>query len=53
MNYVAGMLLLVTKDEEKSFWLMKTLLEDLLPDYYCPNLAGLLTDFKVLTHLIK
>jgi len=53
MNYVAGMLLLVTKDEEKSFWLMKTLLEDLLPDYYCPNLAGLLTDFKVFTHLIK
>ena len=50
---MAGMLLIVTRDEEKSFWIMKTLLEELLPDYYSPNLPGLLTDFKVFTHLIK
>jgi hypothetical protein len=53
MNFVAGMLLLVTKDEDKSFWLLKTLLEDILPDYYSPNLPGLMTDVKVFTQLIR
>ena len=52
LNYVAGLLLLVTRDEDKSFWLMKTLIEDILPDYYSPDLPGLLSDIKVFTHLI-
>ena len=53
MNYVAGMFLLVTKSEDKAFWLMKTIIEDILPDYYSPNLPGLLTDIKVFTHLLR
>ena len=53
MNYVAGLLLLVTKDEENAFWLMKTLTEKILPDYYAPNIPGLITDVRVLSELIK
>ncbi len=53
LNYVAGLLLLVTKDEEKSFWILKTLVEDILPDYYSPDLPGLLTDMKVLSQLVR
>ena len=53
MNYVAGLLLLVTKDEESAFWLLKTLAERILPDYYAPNIPGLITDVRVLSELIK
>ncbi len=31
MNFIAGFLLIVTKDEEKSFWLMDALLGRILP----------------------
>ena len=53
LNYVVGMLLLVTKDEDQSFWILKCLLEDILPDYYSPNLPGLLVDMKVLNLLVE
>ena len=53
MNYVAGLLLLVTKDEENAFWLLKVLAENILPDYYAPNIPGLVTDVRVLSELIK
>ena len=53
MNYVAGLLLLVTKDEENAFWLLKTLIETILPDYYAPSIPGLITDVRVLSDLIK
>ena len=53
MNYVAGLLLLVTKDEENAFWLLRTLTERILPDYYAPNIPGLITDVRVLSELIK
>lgn len=53
LNYVAGLLLLVTKDEELSFWLLKTLIERILPKYYIPSMAGLITDLDVLNDLIK
>lgn len=53
MNYVAGLLLLVTKDEESAFWLLKTLTDKILPDYYAPNIPGLITDVRVLSELIK
>ena len=52
MNYVAGLLLLVTKDEENAFWLLKTLIEIILPDYYAPSIPGLITDVRVLSNLI-
>jgi len=31
MNFIAGYLLIITKDEEKSFWLMDALLGRILP----------------------
>lgn len=34
MNFIAGYLLIVTKDEEKSFWLMEALLGRILPGGY-------------------
>ena len=53
MNYVVGLLLLVTKDEENAFWLLKSLTEKILPDYYAPNIPGLITDVRVLSELIR
>ncbi|XP_028257615.1 growth hormone-regulated TBC protein 1-A [Parambassis ranga] len=53
MNFIAGYLLIVTKDEEKSFWLMDALLGRILPDYYSPAMLGLKTDQEVLGELVK
>ncbi|XP_015235881.1 PREDICTED: growth hormone-regulated TBC protein 1 [Cyprinodon variegatus] len=53
MNFVAGYLLIITKDEEKSFWLMDALIGRILPDYYSPAMMGLKTDQEVLGELVK
>ncbi|KAB5576899.1 hypothetical protein PHYPO_G00203820 [Pangasianodon hypophthalmus] len=53
MNFIAGYLLIITKDEEKSFWLMDALLGRILPDYYTPAMLGLKTDQEVLGELVK
>lgn len=53
LNYIAGLLLLVTKNEETAFWLLKVLIEKILPDYYTPTMDGLLTDIDVLAELVK
>ena len=53
MNFIVGLLLLVTKSEEDSFWLMKALLEKLLPEYFGPSVPGLIADVRVLAELIK
>ncbi|KAM9487072.1 growth hormone-regulated TBC protein 1b [Clarias gariepinus] len=53
MNFIAGYLLIITKDEEKSFWLMDALLSRILPDYYTPAMLGLKTDQEVLGELVK
>lgn len=34
MNFIAGYLLITTKDEEKSFWLLEALLGRILPGVY-------------------
>ncbi|RZC38083.1 RabGAP-TBC domain containing protein [Asbolus verrucosus] len=52
LNYIAGLLLLATKSEEASFWLLKILVEKLLPKYYVPSMSGLLTDLDVLNALV-
>ena len=31
MNFIAGILLLVVKNEEKTFWLMDTIVNDMFP----------------------
>ncbi|CAG05815.1 unnamed protein product, partial [Tetraodon nigroviridis] len=53
MNFIAGYLIIITKDEEKSFWLMEALLARLLPDYYSPAMLGLKTDVEVLSQLVR
>ncbi|XP_056881482.1 growth hormone-regulated TBC protein 1-A [Takifugu flavidus] len=53
MNFIAGYLLIVTKDEEKSFWLMEALLGRILPDYFTPAMLGLKMDQEVLGELVK
>ena len=53
LNYIAGLLFLVTKDEDTTFWLLKALCEKILPDYYTQSMPGLLTDMKVLARLAR
>ncbi|XP_046616762.1 growth hormone-regulated TBC protein 1-A-like isoform X1 [Neodiprion virginianus] len=53
LNYIAGLLLLVTKSEETAFWLLKILIEKILPEYYTPTMDGLLTDIDVLSELVR
>ncbi|XP_034416713.1 growth hormone-regulated TBC protein 1-A-like isoform X3 [Cyclopterus lumpus] len=53
MNFIAGYLVIITKDEEKSFWLMDALLGRMLPDFYHPAMMGLKTDQEVLGELVK
>lgn len=53
MNFIAGYLIIITKDEEKSFWLMDALLGRILSDYYSPAMVGLRTDLEVLGELLR
>ncbi|KPP72883.1 growth hormone-regulated TBC protein 1-A-like [Scleropages formosus] len=53
MNFIAGYLIIITKDEEKSFWLLDALLGRILPDYYTPAMVGLKTDQEVLGELVR
>ncbi|MBN3322713.1 GRT1A protein, partial [Atractosteus spatula] len=53
MNFITGYLIIVTKDEEKSFWLLEALLGRILPDYYTPAMLGLKTDQEVLGELVR
>lgn len=41
MNYLCAMILFHVEDEERTFWTLAALLEDILPpDYYVPSLIG-------------
>uniref|UniRef100_UPI00358FA834 growth hormone-regulated TBC protein 1 n=1 Tax=Myxine glutinosa TaxID=7769 RepID=UPI00358FA834 len=53
MNFIAGYLLLVTKNEEQAFWLLDALISHILPDFYTPAMVGLKTELNVLTELVK
>uniref|UniRef100_A0A8D0GBM2 Growth hormone-regulated TBC protein 1 n=1 Tax=Sphenodon punctatus TaxID=8508 RepID=A0A8D0GBM2_SPHPU len=53
MNFIAGYLILITKNEEESFWLLDALIGRILPDYYSPDMMGLKTDQEVLGELVK
>ncbi|RNF21619.1 putative GTPase activator protein [Trypanosoma conorhini] len=53
-NYLVALLLLVTDDEESTFWLMCHLLENLLPnDLYSETLIGTKVDQLVLQKLLR
>ncbi|XP_030057378.1 growth hormone-regulated TBC protein 1 isoform X2 [Microcaecilia unicolor] len=53
MNFITGYLILITRDEEKSFWLLDALINRILPDYYSPEMMGLKTDQEVLGELVR
>jgi len=53
INYLAGLLILITKDAEKSFWLLTCLIDDILPCFYDSTMAHTLTELDVLSHLIS
>lgn len=53
INYIAGIILLVTKDEEATFWLLKHLIQEVTPNYHIKTMSGLVTDIGVLSELIR
>jgi hypothetical protein len=53
LNFVAGMILILLEEEE-AFWLLLTIVEELLPaDYYTKSMVGTYVDQFVLAHIIK
>lgn len=52
LNYIAGLLLIVTKNEEWSFWLLKTLLDDTVRSYHTKTMEGLKIDTAVFRALL-
>ncbi|XP_003279815.1 growth hormone-regulated TBC protein 1 [Nomascus leucogenys] len=53
MNFIAGYLILITNNEEESFWLLDALVGRIVPDYYSPAMLGLKTDQEVLGELVR
>ena len=53
LNFIVGMMLLFM-EEEDAFWLLATIVTNLLPpDYYTRSMVGTYTDQVVLTNLIR
>ncbi|KAJ1495174.1 rab-GTPase-TBC domain-containing protein [Baffinella frigidus] len=53
LNFIAGMMLLFVS-EEQTFWLLATLLEQVLPkDYYARDLTGCNVDLRVFSSLLE
>ncbi len=53
LNFVVGMML-IFMDEEDAFFLLVTIVEQLLPsDYYTKSMVGTYVDQFVLAHIIK
>jgi len=52
LNYITGMLLLVTKNETDAFWLLQQMLDELLPDFYMSKMHGLRVECRVLDLLL-
>lgn len=53
MNYIAGLILIVTKDEVATYWLLKYLVEDVADEYHSRNMRGLQRDIFVISEIIK
>lgn len=52
LNYIAGLLLIVTDDEEKSFWLLKHMVENIVPQYHTKSMSNLLRDMAVFKEMV-
>ncbi|XP_037925249.1 growth hormone-regulated TBC protein 1 isoform X2 [Hermetia illucens] len=53
LNYIAGLLLIVTQKEEPTFWLLKMIVEKIVPSYHTKRMTNLIRDLAVLKELIK
>ncbi|XP_055689479.1 growth hormone-regulated TBC protein 1-A [Lutzomyia longipalpis] len=53
LNYIAGLLLIVTKDEESTFWLLRHIVESIAPNYHTKSMSGLIVDIAVLNELLR
>eukprot|EP00466_Bigelowiella_natans_P003982 jgi/Bigna1/86885/estExt_fgenesh1_pg.C_140213 len=54
MNFVAGGLLMIFDDEERTFWVLCRLILEIMPtDYYSLSMSGVVTDVQVLGKLLK
>ncbi|XP_001650538.2 growth hormone-regulated TBC protein 1-A [Aedes aegypti] len=53
LNYIAGLILIVTKNEESTFWLLKVLVENIVPLYHTKKMENLITDIDVLSELVR
>ena len=52
MNYICALLLFHVRDEEKVFWMLATIVEDICSNYYLPTFIGVRTDNIVLQALL-
>ncbi|GAB1602445.1 growth hormone-regulated TBC protein 1-A-like [Argonauta hians] len=53
MNFVAGLLLIIVENEEKVFWLMNTLINEILPDFYNADMKALKAEQELLGQIIR
>ncbi|KAK6195609.1 hypothetical protein SNE40_001000 [Patella caerulea] len=53
MNFLAGLLLLAIQNEEKVFWLMDTVINKILPDFYGPDMLALKAEQELLGEVVK
>lgn len=52
LNYIAGLILIVTKNDEWTFWLLKIILDNIVSSYHTKTMYGLKVDTAVLRELI-
>lgn len=53
LNYIAGLILIVTKDEVATFWLLKHLVENVALGYHTKTMQGLQRDIHVISELVR
>lgn len=53
LNFIAGLLLLIVKDEENVFWLMDSLMNNILPDFYSPGMEAVRAEQELLGEIIR
>lgn len=52
-EFFLGLILIVTKNEEWTFWLLKVLIENTIQSYHTKTMTGLIIDIDVLRQLLE
>uniref|UniRef100_A0A8D9AK27 Growth hormone-regulated TBC protein 1 n=1 Tax=Cacopsylla melanoneura TaxID=428564 RepID=A0A8D9AK27_9HEMI len=53
LNYIAALILLVTKHEENTYWIFRSVVNKYFSDYYTKTLTGVVRDIDVLSELVR